>query len=138
MSIYEVTDELLKKIDEDKFDFIVLNYANPDMVGHTGIEPAAVKAVEAVDECLAKIVDKLAAKGGKVIITADHGNAEQMVNKETGKPMTAHTTNDVPCIVIGAGEVELRKGGSLSDLAPTLLKMMDIPQPEEMSGKSLY
>jgi len=138
MSVFEVTDELIKRIDEDKYDFIVLNYANPDMLGHTGVEAAAVKAVEAVDTCLARVVDKLASKGAKIIITADHGNAEQMIDKKSGNPMTAHTTNDVPCIVIGAGDVELRKDGSLSDLAPTLLKMMDIPQPSEMSGKSLY
>ncbi len=108
MSAYEVTDTLLAKLDEDKYDFIVLNFANPDMVGHTGVFDAAVKAVEVIDDCFAKVCDKIVNMGGQVIITADHGNAETMVDPVTQKPMTAHTTNVVPCILAGAGDVSLR------------------------------
>lgn len=135
MSAFEVTDALLKELDKDKFDFIVLNYANSDMVGHTGDFDAAVKAVEAVDTCLGKVIEKLNEKNGKAIITADHGNAELMED-ENGNPMTAHTTNIVPCIVTDPS-VELKEGGKLSDLAPTLLDLMNIKQPAEMTGQSI-
>ncbi len=137
MSAYEVTDRLLAKLDEDKYDFIVLNFANPDMVGHTGVFEAAVKAVEVIDECFAKVCDKIVDLGGNVIITADHGNAEVMVDPETNKPMTAHTTNVVPCILAGAGDVKLREDGKLCDFAPTLLELMGLEQPAEMTGTSL-
>ncbi len=136
MSAYEMTDRLLAEIDADKYDFIVINYANPDMVGHTGIFPAAVKAVETVDTCLGKIVDKLESVGGSFIITADHGNAEEMLTADN-KPMTAHSTNKVPCIVGGTGSVSLRSDGKLCDLAPTLLGMLGMDVPTEMSGKSI-
>ena len=137
MSAYQVADALSQRLDETSYDLIVLNYANTDMVGHTGIFDAAVKAVEAVDECLGKTVDKILSLGGKVIITADHGNAEYMIDENTKEPFTAHTTNEVPVIVLGAGDVKLSEGGRLSDLAPTLLDLMEIPQPAEMEGKSL-
>jgi 2,3-bisphosphoglycerate-independent phosphoglycerate mutase len=135
MSAYEVTEALLKELDKDKHDFIVLNFANSDMVGHTGDFDAAVKAVEAVDDCLGKVVEKLLTKNGKAIITADHGNAELMEDDD-GNPMTAHTSNIVPCIVID-GDIELYNDGKLSDLAPTLLELLEVEKPEEMTGKSL-
>ena len=139
MSAYEVTDAVLKAIDEDKYDVIIMNYANCDMVGHTGVMDAAVKAVKAVDECVGKVVDALVKKGGKAIVTADHGNADKMVDEE-GKPFTPHSTNPVPAIVIDptCPKHELREGGRLCDLCPTLLKLMGMPQPKEMTGKSLY
>lgn len=137
MSAPELTETLLGKLDEDKYDLIICNFANPDMVGHTGVFEAAVKAVETVDTCLGKIVEKIVGLGGQVIVTADHGNAEMMVDYETGKPFTAHTTNFVPVILAGAGEVSLREGGKLCDLAPTLLDLLNLEQPVEMSGKSL-
>ncbi|MBR3268075.1 MAG: 2,3-bisphosphoglycerate-independent phosphoglycerate mutase [Oscillospiraceae bacterium] len=136
MSAYEVTEAVLKEIAEDKFDAIILNYANCDMVGHTGIFDAAVQAVEAVDDCIGQVTEAILAKGGKVIITADHGNADKMM-EDDGSPFTAHTTNPVPAIVIGTQYKKLREGGVLADLAPTLLQMMELPQPEEMTGKSL-
>lgn len=137
MSAPELTEQLLTNLSEDKYDLIICNYANPDMVGHTGVFEAAVKAVETVDTCLGKVVDKILSLGGQVIITADHGNAEMMVDYETGKPFTAHTTNHVPVILAGAGDVKLRDGGKLCDLAPTLLELMNLEQPVEMTGKSL-
>ena len=139
MSAYEVTDAVLKAIDEDKYDVIIMNYANCDMVGHTGVMDAAVKAVKAVDECVGKVVDALVKKGGKAIVTADHGNADKMVDEE-GKPFTPHSTNPVPAIVIDptCPKHELREGGRLCDLCPTMLKMMGMPQPKEMTGKSLF
>lgn len=136
MSAYEVTDRLLEELDRDVFDLIILNFANADMVGHTGIIPAAVKAVETVDECLGKVLGKIESLGGNYIVTADHGNAEVMLTDE-GKPMTAHSTNKVPCIVGGLGQHDLREDGKLCDLAPTLLQMMGLDQPEEMTGKSI-
>ncbi len=136
MSAPEVCDAVCKAIDEDKYDVIILNYANCDMVGHTGIIPAAVKAVEAVDACVGKMVDKLLEKGGKAIITADHGNADCLIDPDTKGPFTAHTTNPVPMIVIGEGDVKL-KPGKLCDLCPTMLDMMGIEKPAEMTGESL-
>ncbi len=136
MSAYEVTDRLLQELDKDYYDLIILNFANPDMVGHTGIIPAAIKAVEVVDECLGKVVGKIESLGGNFIITADHGNAEQMLT-ESGEPMTAHSTNHVPCIVGGIGNPKLAEDGRLCDLAPTMLEMMGLEIPKEMTGKSI-
>jgi 2,3-bisphosphoglycerate-independent phosphoglycerate mutase len=136
MSAIEVKDEVIKQIKERKYDFIVLNFANPDMVGHTGDYNAAVKAVETVDTCLGEIVDEILNVKGKVLITADHGNAEEMVEEGTGNKITAHTTNNVPCIIIGEGNIQLREG-ILADVAPTLLDMMGYEIPNEMTGKSL-
>ncbi|MGM7682958.1 2,3-bisphosphoglycerate-independent phosphoglycerate mutase [Cytobacillus sp. Hm23] len=135
MSAYEVTDALLKEIDADKHDAIILNFANPDMVGHSGMLEPTIKAIEVVDECLGKIVDAIEAKGGTAIITADHGNSDEVVTLE-GKPMTAHTTNPVPVIVTKNG-IELRDSGKLGDLAPTMLQLLNVKQPSEMTGKSL-
>ncbi|MBO8176207.1 MAG: 2,3-bisphosphoglycerate-independent phosphoglycerate mutase [Bacillus sp. (in: Bacteria)] len=135
MSAYEVTEALLKEIEADKHDAIILNFANPDMVGHSGKLEPTIKAVEAVDECLGKVVDAILAKGGVAIITADHGNADEVVTLE-GKPMTAHTTNPVPVIVTKEG-IELREGGILGDLAPTMLDLLGLEQPKEMTGQSL-
>lgn len=137
MSAYEVCEELLRRIDSDKYDFIVVNFANPDMVGHTGVFEAAKKAVEVVDECLGKIVDKMLEKDGTVCITADHGNAEMMTDVETGKTMTAHTTDPVPFIYVSRNPKPLRDKGILADIAPTLLQAMGIAVPGEMTGKSL-
>ena len=137
MSAPEVAEECVKRIESGKYDVIILNFANCDMVGHTGVFDAAVKAVEAVDQCAGKVIDAVLAAGGKVILTADHGNADKMKN-EDGTPFTAHTTNPVPCVVIGAGnDFTLREGGVLSDLVPTMFELMGVPQPAEMTGKSL-
>ncbi len=136
MSAYEVTDAVVDAINSDKFDVIILNYANCDMVGHTGIMDAAVKAVEAVDECVGRTVDAILAKDGKAIITADHGNADCLIDPETKAPFTAHTTNPVPMILIGAGDVKL-KMGRLCDLCPTMLDLMNLEKPEQMTGESL-
>ena len=135
MSAYLVADEVVKRIESDKYDAIILNYANCDMVGHTGIFEAAVKAVEAVDTCLGRTLDAILAKGGVALITADHGNADKMY-EEDGSPFTAHTTNPVPLVVAGL-DCELREGGVLADLSPTMLKIMGLPQPSEMSGTSI-
>ena len=135
MSAYEVTDALLEEIEADKFDAIILNFANPDMVGHSGMLEPTVKAIEVVDECLGKVVDAILAKGGKAIITADHGNADEVITLE-GNPMTAHTTNPVPVIVTKEG-VELREGGILADLAPTMLDLLEVQKPEEMTGTTI-
>lgn len=135
MSAYEVANEVVNRINSDKYDVIILNYANCDMVGHTGIFDAAVKAVEAVDKCVSKTVDALLAKGGVALITADHGNADQMYEPD-GSPFTAHTTNRVPLLVAGM-DCELADDGVLADLAPTMLKILGLPQPAEMTGKSL-
>ena len=137
MSAYLVTEELEKRLDSGKYDVIILNYANCDMVGHTGVFEAAVKAVEAIDECLGRIVDKVSAMGGVTLITADHGNAD-MMSDEAGEPFTAHTTNPVPFVVVGMPDAKLREtDGRLADIAPTMLKILGLPQPEEMTGKSL-
>lgn len=135
MSAYEVTDALLGTLEEDPPNLIILNFANPDMVGHSGKVEPTVKAVEAVDECLGKVVDKIVELGGHAVITADHGNADQVLN-EDGSPMTAHTTNPVPVIVTKSG-LELRDDGILGDLSPTVLDLLDIKQPKEMTGQSL-
>lgn len=139
MSAYEVTDAVLPCINEDKYDVIILNFANCDMVGHTGVMAAAMKAVKTVDECVAKIVDAIVAHGGKCIITADHGNADQMIDPVHGGPFTAHTTNLVPVIVVDPEHPQqpLRDGGRLCDLCPTMLDMMGLPKPAEMTGESL-
>lgn len=135
MSIYEVTDALVKEIEADKHDMIILNFANCDMVGHSGMMEPTIKAVEATDECLGKVVDALLAKGGTAIITADHGNADEELTP-AGQPMTAHTTNPVPCIVTKE-DVVLREDGILGDLAPTMLTLLGIEQPKEMTGNTL-
>ncbi len=136
MSAYEVTDAVVDAINSDKFDVIILNYANCDMVGHTGVFDAAVQAVQAVDECVGRTTDAVLAKGGKVIITADHGNADCMFDPETKAVFTAHTTNRVPMIVVGAGDVKV-KDGRLCDLCPTMLDLMGLEKPVEMTGESL-
>ena len=136
MSAYQVADACVELINQDKYDCIVLNFANCDMVGHTGVFDAAVKAVEAVDICLGKVVDALMAHDAKIIITADHGNADCMIDPETKDVFTAHTTNPVPLILMGAGDVKLKKG-KLADIAPTMLKLMGLDQPVEMTGESL-
>ncbi len=135
MSAYEVTDKCVAAIESGKYDMIILNFANCDMVGHTGVFEAAVKAVEAVDECVGRVTDAIAKMGGVSLITADHGNADKMFD-EDGAPFTAHTTNPVPFCVVGY-PCELRDGGRLADIAPTMLKIMDIPQPAEMDGTSI-
>ncbi len=137
MSAYEVTDKLLEALDTDAYDVVILNFANCDMVGHTGVMDAAVKAVEAVDECIGKVVDKVNQKGGIVFITADHGNAEQMTDPKDGSVFTAHTTNVVPFIAIGLDEGVKLEVGRLADLAPTILDVMNIEIPSEMTGKSI-
>ena len=137
MSAYLVAEECVKRIESGKYDVIILNFANCDMVGHTGVFEAAVKAVEAVDECAGKVIDAVLAAGGKVLLTADHGNADKMYDGDPEHPFTAHTTNPVPFLVAGAGDVKLRQGGVLADIAPTILKLMELPQPAEMTGKSI-
>ena len=137
MSAYEVTEKMLEQLDNNNHDLVVLNFANCDMVGHTGVFQAAVDAVEAVDSCVGKVCEKVLSKGGAVLLTADHGNADEMTNPD-GSPMTAHSTNRVPLIAIGCGEVKLRADGVLCDLAPTLLELLEVEKPAEMSGKSLF
>ena len=137
MSAKEVGDAVLKAI-EESYDFIVVNFANGDMVGHTGSLEAAKKAVETVDECVGKVVELVEEKQGNLLITADHGNAEQMIDYATGEPHTAHTTNPVPLILVTANEtLKLKTGGKLADLAPTMLDLMKLEKPEEMTGESL-
>ena len=135
MSAYEVTDKLLAAIAEDRYDVIILNYANCDMVGHTGIFDAAKAAVETVDKCVGQVTDAILAKGGVALITADHGNADHMFD-EDGSPFTAHTTNPVPFCVVGY-PCKLREGGHLADIAPTMLRILGLPQPQEMDGQSI-
>ena len=135
MSAYEVTDKMVGAVNSGKYDVIILNFANCDMVGHTGVFDAAVKAVEVVDTCVGRVIDAVLAQGGAALITADHGNADHMFD-EDGTPFTAHTTNPVPLCVVGY-PCTLRKGGRLADLAPTMLQILNIPQPAEMTGKSL-
>ena len=138
MSAYEVCDKLVEAIKSDKYDVIIINFANPDMVGHTGVEEAAIKAVEAVDECVGKAVDAVKEVNGQMFICADHGNAEQLLDYETGAPFTAPTTNPVPLILVNADPAySLREGGCLADIAPTLIELMGMVKPKEMSGTSL-
>lgn len=139
MSAYEVTDEAVRRIESGKYDVMILNFANCDMVGHTGVMDAAVAAVHAVDSCVRMVVEAIQKTGGRCIITADHGNAEYMWDEKAQVPFTAHTTNPVPCILVDDSRksVELREGGRLCDLAPTLLDLMELPVPQEMTGKTL-
>ena len=127
---------MVDAINSGKYDSIILNYANPDMVGHTGSLEAAVKAVETIDGCVARVVEAIQKQNGILIITADHGNAEQMVDYKTGEPQTAHTTNPVPLILVGLEGIKLKEG-KLADLAPTMLDIMGLEKPEEMTGESL-
>lgn len=136
MSALEVTDKVVEAINSEKYDSIILNYANPDMVGHTGSLEAAVKAVETIDGCVGKVVEAIEKQNGVLIITADHGNAEQMIDYKTGEPQTAHTTNPVPLILVGLEGVKLKEG-KLADLAPTMLDIMGLEKPQEMTGESL-
>ena len=138
MSAYEVCDKLVEAIKSEKYDVIIVNFANPDMVGHTGVESAAIKAVEVVDECVGRAVKALQEADGQMFICADHGNAEQLVDYETGEPFTAHTTNPVPFLLVNADPMyTLRTGGCLADIVPTLIELMGMEQPAEMTGKSL-
>ena len=136
MSAPEVTGKVLEAIGTDKYDLIILNFANADMVGHTGVMDAAVKAIETLDSCVPQIVEAVLAKGGQILLTADHGNADEMVDAD-GNTMTAHSLNDVPLVNISADPAPLKDGGRLCDIAPTLLKMMNLDIPEEMTGKPL-
>ena len=139
MSAYEVADEAARRVESGKYDVMILNFANPDMVGHTGVMEAAVKAVHTVDECAAKVVDAILKQGGRAIITADHGNCEKMLDDDGVTPFTAHTTNPVPVILVDEGNknVSIRTGGRLSDLAPTIIDLMGMEKPAAMTGKSL-
>ncbi|MBO0587437.1 2,3-bisphosphoglycerate-independent phosphoglycerate mutase [Sporosarcina sp. E16_8] len=136
MSAYEVTESLIEGIEANRFDAIILNFANPDMVGHSGMLEPTIKAIETVDECLGKIIDAIHAKGGTAIVTADHGNADEVTTQD-GAPMTAHTTNPVP-VIVTKSEIVLREGGKLADLAPTMLKLLQVEQPVEMTGTPLF
>ena len=138
MSAPAVCDKLVEAITSGKYDVIIINFANPDMVGHTGVEPAAIKAIETVDACVGRAVDAVKEMDGVLFICADHGNAEQLVDYATGEPFTAHTTNPVPFILVNADpSYKLREGGCLADIAPTLIELMGMEQPAEMTGKSL-
>ncbi|WP_146602743.1 2,3-bisphosphoglycerate-independent phosphoglycerate mutase [Novipirellula aureliae] len=139
MSAHEITEKVLAEIESGHAELLIVNYANGDMVGHTGVLEAAIKAVETVDECVGQVVDAVLAKGGSLIVTADHGNCEQMIDPETGGPHTAHTTYTVPLIVVEPGleGKTLRSGGRLADIAPTLLELMGLPIPKEMTGEPL-
>ena len=138
MSAPEVTDKLVEAIGSGKFDLIVVNYANSDMVGHTGILPAAIKAVEAVDACLGRLMEAVKKAGGVMFVTADHGNAEQMYDEETHQKHTQHTLNRVPALLFNApANIRSLSDGKLADVAPTMLALMQVPQPAEMTGHSL-
>jgi 2,3-bisphosphoglycerate-independent phosphoglycerate mutase len=137
MSAHELTDAVIQRVNEHNDDFILVNYANPDMVGHTGSLPAAIKAVETVDACAGRLVNAIVAKGGIAVVTADHGNCERMIDLETGKPHTYHTTQPVALFTIGAGYRNLYPHGILADVAPTVLHLLGVPQPTEMTGRSL-
>ena len=138
MSAYEITETVIEEINKSIYDVIIINYANPDMVGHTGNFEATVKAVEVVDECIKKVADAVLEKQGVIIITSDHGNAEEMVNTQKGSPHTAHTSSPVPTVILGLKEKKnLRSKGSLRDLAPTILALLEIEKPKEMTGQSL-
>ena len=135
MSAEQVTDKLLAELDKDYLDIVILNYANGDMVGHTGVYEAAVTAVEFVDKCIGRLYEKIEEKNGTLIITADHGNCDVMIN-EDGTPCTTHTTNKVPFIVTRKG-IELKSEGKLADIAPTMLSLLKLPIPVEIDGDSL-
>lgn len=135
MSAYEVTDQLIQALDTEDLNLVILNFANPDMVGHSGMLQPTIDALEAVDKCLGQVVDKVLELGGRAIITADHGNSDEVLTM-SGEPMTAHTTNPVPVIVTDTNQ-NLREGGRLADLAPTLLDLLDLEQPKDMTGESL-
>ena len=139
MSAYEVTDKAVELIGSGKYDVMILNFANCDMVGPTGVLEAAEKAVKTVDACVDRVVKAVLATGGQVLITADHGNADMMIDPTTGEPFTAHTTNKVPFILVDPSrkDAKLREGGRLADLAPTMLELMGLPKPAEMTGESL-
>jgi len=138
MSAYAVAEELEKSILSKQYDLIIINFANCDMVGHTGVIEAAVKAAEAVDECVGKTLAAVLKTDAQMFICADHGNSEQMIDYETGQPHTAHTTNPVPFIIVNCKKAKgIKPGGKLCDVSPTLLDMMGIPQPPEMKGQSL-
>ena len=138
MSAYEVAEKAAERIRSGKYDLMILNFANPDMVGHTGVLEAAIKAVEAVDECVGKAVEAIKEVDGTMFICADHGNAEQLIDYKSGAPFTAHTTNPVPFILVNYDPAyTLREGGCLADIIPTLIEVMGKEQPKEMTGKSL-
>jgi len=138
MSANEVCDKLVEAIKSDKYDMIIVNFANADMVGHTGIEEAAIRAVETVDACVGRAVEAIKAVDGAMFICADHGNAEQLIDYVTGGSFTAHTTNPVPFILVNYDEnYKLQENGCLADIAPTLIEIMGLEQPKEMTGKSL-
>ncbi|MCG8416023.1 MAG: 2,3-bisphosphoglycerate-independent phosphoglycerate mutase, partial [Pseudomonadales bacterium] len=137
MSAFEVTDALVEAITSGKYDAIICNYANGDMVGHTGDFDASVKAVETVDQCLGRIVEAIESTNGHVLITADHGNVEQMLDPETNQPLTSHTNGPVPLVYVGSSGMEFNGEGSLCDIAPTLLTLMKLPIPAEMTGRVL-
>ncbi len=136
MSACEVTDKVVDAINSKKYDSIILNYANPDMVGHTGNLEAAIKAIETIDKCVQRVVEAVNAQNGMLLITADHGNSEQMIDYKTGEPYTAHTTNPVPLILVGKDNIKLKEG-KLADLAPTMLELMGMEIPKEMTGESI-
>ncbi len=136
MSAYEITETVLAKIKEDKYDLIILNFANADMVGHTGVMKAAIQAVETLDACIPRIIELILSKGGQILLTADHGNADVMLD-ESGNIVTAHSINPVPLMHIAAHAKTLAGEGRLCDIAPTLLTLMGLPIPSEMTGKSL-
>jgi 2,3-bisphosphoglycerate-independent phosphoglycerate mutase len=137
MSAPEVTDKLVEAIESGQYDVLVVNYANGDMVGHTGVFDAAVKAVEALDVCVGRVESAVKAAGGDMLITADHGNCEQMQDYESGQVHTQHTTEHVPLIYVGTQKLQVRRGGKLSDVAPTILALMNVDAPTEMTGESL-
>jgi len=139
MSAYEVAEVVVERLDSRQYDVVVVNFANPDMVGHTGVLEAAIKAAEVVDECVGKILSKVRELGGAAIVTADHGNFEKMIDGSPDHPHTAHTVGDVPLVIYDdryKGRA-LREGGTLADIGPTMLQMMGLSQPDEMTGRSL-
>ena len=136
MSAYKVTEKVMYAIESKVYDTIILNFANPDMVGHTGNLEATIKALEVIDECIGKIVEAIEKVKGVLLITADHGNAEQMIDYLTGDPHTAHTTNDVPLVIVGKDNIKLKQG-KLSNIAPTMLDIMGLEKPAEMTEETL-
>ena len=138
MSAGQVTSKVIAKLKEATYDLVVMNYANPDMVGHTGHLKACIQAIEKVDNCLQQVLEVVLEQGGIALVTADHGNAEHMLDVQTKKPLTAHTSNYVPCLLVGNNLVGIKlRGGSLQDIAPTLLELLGLPKPPEMTGESL-